>query len=56
MHSQRVVHRDLKPQNVLVESKFPLHVKVADFGMAKVLDSLSNLQVLIFTESYVGVY
>ena len=42
-----VVHRDLKPENVLLTEDHPPFVKVADFGLAKVLDSLSMLQVLL---------
>ena len=35
-HEQGVVHRDLKPQNVLIhEYKGKLHPKVTDFGLAK---------------------
>ena len=45
MHSLGVVHRDLKPENVLLTEDRPPFVKVADFGLAKVLDSLSMLQV-----------
>jgi serine/threonine-protein kinase Chk2 len=30
-----IAHRDLKPQNILVKSRDPLHIKLADFGLAK---------------------
>lgn len=29
-----ITHRDLKPENLLLQSHEPLHVRVADFGMA----------------------
>ena len=40
-----VVHRDLKPENVLLTEDRPPIVKVADFGLAKVMDSLAMMQV-----------
>ncbi len=36
MHSKHIMHRDLKPDNILiVSSKTPPVVKIADFGMAR---------------------
>jgi len=32
-HANRVLHRDLKPQNLLIDSK--LRLKIADFGLAR---------------------
>lgn len=45
IHSQGVAHRDLKPENVLVTTDDPVVVKVADFGLAKVVDSMTALRV-----------
>ena len=30
----RIVHRDIKPQNIIVMSRGPIHVKICDFGLA----------------------
>ena len=34
-HANRVVHRDLKPQNILVQRE-TLNIKLADFGLARI--------------------
>ncbi|KAI5838208.1 kinase-like domain-containing protein, partial [Morchella snyderi] len=35
LHSKRIYHRDLKPQNILIASFDPIWVKIADFGLSK---------------------
>jgi eukaryotic-like serine/threonine-protein kinase len=37
-----IVHRDLKPANILLETGDPPVVRVADFGLAKAIDRLTN--------------
>ena len=39
-HSQRAVHRDLKPDNLFLcrKNEDPLHVKILDFGIAKYVE------------------
>jgi len=38
MHAQGIVHRDVKPRNIMLQKKgWKEHVKVLDFGLAKVL-------------------
>ncbi len=36
-HGERIVHRDVKPQNVMVDESG--HVKVMDFGIARMIDA-----------------
>ncbi|KAK0448648.1 kinase-like domain-containing protein [Armillaria borealis] len=54
VHSQGVTHRDLKPENVLMTKDDPPIVKVADFGLAKVVDSLTMLRTMCGTPSYLA--
>lgn len=39
VHGQGIVHRDLKPANVLLTNDVPPRPKLADFGIAKVIDA-----------------
>ena len=45
IHSKGIAHRDLKPENVLLTRENPPMVKVADFGLAKAVDSMTMLRV-----------
>ncbi len=33
IHSSGVIHRDLTPENVLIDNK--LHIKIIDFGLSR---------------------
>ena len=34
LHERGIVHRDIKPANILFQSREPVHIKLADFGLA----------------------
>ncbi|MFD0683770.1 serine/threonine-protein kinase [Actinomadura fibrosa] len=38
LHAAKVIHQDLKPENVLVRSREPLELALADFGSSRYLD------------------
>lgn len=52
MHSRHVVHRDLKPQNILLAESN--HIKLVDFGSARLLDSDDEHLAFVGTAEYVS--
>lgn len=53
LHDRNIVHRDIKPENILVVDK-EIHVKLADFGLAKIVGEESFTTTLCGTPSYVA--
>ncbi|KAL1304990.1 hypothetical protein AAFC00_003894 [Neodothiora populina] len=53
LHERNIVHRDIKPENILLIDK-DLHVKIADFGLAKIIGEESFTSTLCGTPSYVA--
>ncbi|ESK93832.1 likely protein kinase [Moniliophthora roreri MCA 2997] len=54
IHGKGVAHRDLKPENILLTMDVPPRVKVADFGLAKVADSMTMLKTMCGTPAYLA--
>jgi len=50
LHSHRIVHRDIKPQNILVANDGT--IKVADFGLARIYDFNALLTTTVVTLWY----
>ncbi|PNS17808.1 hypothetical protein CAC42_3203 [Sphaceloma murrayae] len=53
LHERNIVHRDIKPENILLIDK-DLNIKVADFGLAKIIGEESFTSTLCGTPSYVA--
>jgi len=52
-HDRNIVHRDIKPENILLVDD-DIHVKLADFGLAKIIGEQSFTTTLCGTPSYVA--
>jgi serine/threonine protein kinase len=55
LHSENIVHRDLKPENLLLKtSDDKLSVKIADFGLSKIVGAEVIMKTACGTPSYVA--
>jgi len=52
IHATNICHRDLKPQNLLLNKRFQL--KITDFGLAKIFKDDTTAKQKIMETSYVG--
>lgn len=44
LHTNNVIHRDLKLENILISDNNPIKIKIADFGLAKIYNNNTNLR------------
>ena len=54
LHDRGIVHRDLKPQNVLGAPADPTDVRIADFGLSKVLSEDTMLKTCCGSPHYLA--
>lgn len=56
LHQNNVVHLDLKPQNILLTSSFPLlgDIKIVDFGLSRIISTHQELREIMGTPEYVA--
>uniref|UniRef100_T1J123 Probable methylthioribulose-1-phosphate dehydratase n=1 Tax=Strigamia maritima TaxID=126957 RepID=T1J123_STRMM len=54
MHSQNILHLDMKPENVLCLSRTGNRIKLIDFGLARKFDPAKKLQILFGTPEFVA--
>ncbi|XP_070199611.1 myosin light chain kinase, smooth muscle-like isoform X1 [Littorina saxatilis] len=54
MHNQRVLHLDIKPENILCVTREGNRVKIIDFGLARKYNPREDLRVLFGTPEFVA--
>lgn len=53
MHSQSIVHLDLKPENIMCHTRQSHEIKIIDFGLAQQLNKDTPMRVLFGTPEFI---
>jgi serine/threonine protein kinase len=51
LHNKRIIHRDIKPQNILLQGDTP---RLADFGISRAMQTVAISSTIIGTDSYMS--
>ncbi|KAL1465033.1 hypothetical protein WDU94_004629 [Cyamophila willieti] len=54
IHSSKILHRDIKPCNILLTGSKGNVLKLSDFGISKLLNATNNARSLVGTPSYLS--
>lgn len=52
MHSKNIIHLDLKPENIICCDLWSNHIKIIDFGLAKIYDPHRDVQTMMGTAEF----
>ena len=52
MHSENIIHLDLKPENIMCCDLWSNRIKIIDFGLARVYDPNKHIQVMLGTPEF----
>jgi serine/threonine protein kinase len=51
LHNKRIIHRDIKPQNILLQGNTP---RLADFGISRAMNTAAISSAIIGTDAYMS--